>query len=361
MNIIVDVNHPAHVHYFKNFVWDMQKRGHEMLITASEKEMSYKLLDLYGFNYVKLGTYGASIVEKIVKLPILDLKMYEAVKDFNPDLFIGFSSIRNAHVSRLMRKPCIALDDTEHAIWGRILYLPFTNVVLTPSCFRKDLGKKQIRYNGYQQLAYLHPKYFKPDTSVLNNLNISKDERFIVLRFVSWDAIHDMGQHGIKNRANLVKKLEKYGRVLITSEGKLEKSLEKYRITLSPEKFHDLLWYASLYFGEGGTTASESAVLGTHSIHLSSEAKYCGIFYDQRKYGLLYFYDNENKALKKAISLLQQNNLREIAKKKREIMLRDKINITEFLVWFIENYPQSFKNIKTKPQHLGFKYEGVLS
>jgi len=347
MKIIVDINHPAHVHYFKNFVWEMERKGHEVLITASEKEMSYKLLDLYGFHYVRLGRYGVSLVEKLVKIPVLDLKMYKAVKSFKPDIFVGVSSIRNAHVSKLLGKPCIALDDTEHATWGRMLYLPFTNVVLTPSCFKKDLGKKQVRYNGYEELAYLHPKYFKPDSSVLDKLGLSKNERFIVLRFISWDAIHDLGQNGINNRVNLVRKLEKYGRVLITSEGTLEKGLEKYRITLSPEKFHDLLGYATLYLGEGATIATESAILGTPSIYVSSLAGTMGNFYElEQKYDLMYSFANSDDALKKATELLQTPNAKKDWKIKRNRMLKDKIDVTEFMVWFIENYPQSFKDIK---------------
>lgn len=353
MNIIVDINHPAHVHYFKNFVWEMQKRGHKVLITASEKEISYKLLDIYGFNYVNLGRYGESIAEKMVKLPILDLKMYKISKKFKPDIFLGFRSIRNAHVSKLLGKPCIALDDTEHDTWGRRLYLPFTNNILTPSCFEKDLGKKQIRYNGYTELAYLHPKYFKPDSSTLDQLGISKNENFIVLRFVSWAAIHDIGQKGVKNRVNFVRKLEKYGRILITSEGKLEKVLEKNRITLSPEKFHDLLYYATLYIGEGATIASEAAILGTPSIYVSSLAGSLGYLDElEQKYDLMYSFVNSDDALKKAKELLQTPNAKEDWKIKRKRMLKNKIDVTEFMVRFIENYPLSFKDIKENRAHL---------
>lgn len=342
MNIIVDINHPAHVHYFKNFVWEMERRFHEVLITASEKEISYKLLDLYGFNYVRLGGYGVSLVEKLVKMPILDLKMYNAVKDFNPDIFIGVSSIRNAHISKLLGKPCIALDDTEYSKLVRMLYLPFTKVVLTPSCFKKDLGNKQVRYNGYNELAHLHPKYFNPDPSILDELNLSENDIFIVVRFISWDSTHDIGQSGIKNRVNFVRKLKKYGRVLITSEGTLEKSLEKYRITKSPEKFHNLLWYATLYIGEGVTIASESSILGTPSIYISSLAGRLGYLDElEQKYNLMYSFANSDDALKKAIEIFQIPNIKEDWRIKKETMLRDKIDVTEFIVQFIENYPQS--------------------
>jgi hypothetical protein len=35
---------------------------------------------------------------------------------------------------------------------------------------------------------------------------------------------------------------------------------------------------------------------------------------------------------------------------KRQRMLSDKINVTEFLIWFVENWPESFKIMKENPQ-----------
>ena len=349
MRILVDINHPAHVHYFKNFVWDMERRGHEVLITASEKEISFTLLRNYGFDFINLGTYGNSVSKKFVNIPFLDWKMYKAVKSFKPDIFVGFGSIRAAHVSRLIRKPCIAFDDTEHSKWEHRLYVPFTDVILTPTCFKKDFGKKQIRYNGYTELAHLHPNYFTPNLAVLDEMGLSKDDTLIILRFVSWTASHDVGHHGIQNKIELVRELEKYGRVLITSEGRLPKELEKYKIKVSPEKMHDLMYYATLLYGESATMASECAVLGTHAIYCD----FAGRGYtdeEEVKYGLVYNFkldeDSIRSSLEKAVELFGDNNLKSLGKKKREKLLDDKIDVTAFMVWFIENYPESFLEMK---------------
>jgi len=351
MRIVVDINHPAHVHYFKNFIWEMKKRGHDVLITASEKEISFTLLRNYGFDFINLGTYGNSVSKKFMNILPMDLKMYKAVKNFDPEVFFGFGSIRAAHVSKLMRKPCIALDDTEHARWEHRLYVPFTDAILTSTCFKKDFGKKQIRYNGYTELAYLHPNYFTPNPAVLDEMGLSKDDTFIILRFVSWTASHDVGQHGIRNKIELVRELEKYGRVLITSEGQLPKELEKYKIKVSPEKLHDLLYYASLYVGEGATIATESAILGTPSIYVSSLVGTMGNFIElEQKYGLMLSYKNSDKAINDAVELIQKTDLKEEWRKKREKLLKDKIDVTAFMVWFAENYPESFREMKENPR-----------
>jgi predicted glycosyltransferase len=349
MKVVVDINHPAHVHYFKNFIWEMERKGHEILITASEKEVSFILLNNYGFDFINLGTYGNSVSKKFINILPMDWKMYKAVKRYKPDIFLGFGSIRAAHVSRLIRKPCIAFDDTEHAKWEHMLYVPFTDAILTPTCFKKDFGKKQIRYNGYTELAHLHSNYFTPNPAVLDEVGLSKEDTFIILRFVSWSAGHDFGQHGIQNKMGLVRELEKYGRVFITSEGQLPNELEQYKMKVSPEKLHDLLYYASLYVGEGSTTASECAVLGTHAIYVNT-LRLGYTDEEKEKYNLVYNFSDEKtmekQAFDKALELLENNNLRKEGKRKREKLLNDKIDVTAFMVWFIENYPESFKEMK---------------
>jgi uncharacterized protein len=70
--------------------------------------------------------------------------MFQTVKEFDPDIFLGFGSIRAAHVAALLRSPYIALDDTEHARFEHMLYVPFTDAVLLPTSFKKDFGDRII-------------------------------------------------------------------------------------------------------------------------------------------------------------------------------------------------------------------------
>jgi hypothetical protein len=349
MRIVVDINHPAHVHCFRNFISAMEKGGHEVMITATKKDISLKLLDSLGYKYVNLGSYGDTLYKKLLNLPIIDLRMYRAVKDFNPDIFIGLGSIRAAHVAFAMRKTAIVIDDTEISKEQMLLFLPFVSAVCTPEYFKLDLGKKQVRFNAYKELAYLHPKYFKPDPSVLDRLGLKSDDKFIVVRFITWGASHDVGQHGIVDRLEFVKALESYGRVLISSEGELGPEFDRYRIDLPLEKFHDLLYYATLYVGEGGTTATEAALLGTHSILIDTSAERCGNFYDLNSYGLLWFTGDTPEGLGIAKKLLEDPGIKEQGRHKLQKLLADKIDINEFIVWFVENYPESFQMMKADP------------
>jgi uncharacterized protein len=349
MKIVVDINHPAHVHCFRNFMREMEEKGHEVLITATKKDVSLKLLDNLGYPYVNLGSYGDTLLQKMINLPIIDLRMYRAVKKFDPDIFIGLGSIRATHVAFALRKKSIVIDDTEISREQMLLFLPFVNAVCTPAYFKLDLGKKQVRFNAYKELAYLHPGYFKPDPRILDTLGLKSDDTFIVVRFITWGASHDVGHHGILNRLEFVRQLEKYGRVLVSSEGELGPEFDPYRFDLPPEKFHDLLYYATLYVGEGGTTATEAALLGTHSILIDTSAKQCGNFEDLHSYGLLWFTDHEDEGLWLAKKLLQDPSTRGSGRKKLQKLLAEKIDINKFIVWFVENYPLSFYRMRGHP------------
>lgn len=353
MKIVVDINHPADVNYFKNFIWEMEKREHEVMIIATDKDISIKLLNNYGFKYNNLGSYGGSRISKLIKIPLLDFKMYNAIKSFDTDLLLGFGSIRAAHVSYILHKICILFEDTEHSMEQIRLYLPFADAICTPCCFRKDLGKKQVRFDGYKELAYLHPKYFTPNPAVLDEVGLGRDDTFIVVRFVSWTASHDVGQHGIRDKVGMVRELEKHGRVLITSEGQLPKELQPYQVPPARNELHDLLYYATLYVGESTTMASESAVLGTHAIYINTRGE--GYIAEEDKYYELVsdFSSrtfNDHIILDEARRLLQNQNLRREGKKKGEKLIRDKIDVTAFMVWFVENYPDSMYQIKERPE-----------
>ncbi|MDI3479739.1 MAG: uncharacterized protein PWQ14_885 [Rikenellaceae bacterium] len=351
MNILIDIGHPAHVHYYRNFIKIMESKGHKFFITSRNKEIEQYLLNKYKIPYFNRGTGAKSIVGKIVYMIKADCLIFREALKFKPDMFLSFGSIYPSHVSFLLRKPHIAFDDTEHSTGQYKLYSPFTEVVLTPSCFTRDLGKKQIRFNGYMELCYLHPNYFTPDPSILDLLEVKQDEKYVIMRFVSWNASHDVGHSGLslEMKRKAVNELSKYAKVFISSEGELPDDLKKYQIKIPPEKMHDALAFATLFVGEGATMASECACLGTPAIYVNSLT--AGTLEEQEKYGLLFGFRNSYGVIEKAIELLNTPNLKEEFQNRRQKMLADKIDVTAFFVWFIENYPDSAKIMKENPDY----------
>ena len=361
MKILFNIGHPAQVHLFKNLIWHLEKRGHQCKITTIDKEVSLYLLNSYGFDYEVVGTAKSSLFSKAIETIKIEHKLYKIAKVFNPDILVGgVGNIYVTHVGMLMRKPSIVFDDTEHAKIEHLLMDPFASVICTPSCYKKDLGKKQIRYNGYHELAYLHPNYFTPNPAVLDEIGLSKDDTFIVLRFVSWSASHDIISKGFtyKMKSKLANSLKKYGKIFITSESPLDKEFEAYRLSVTPEKLHSLLYYSSLCISEGSTTAVESALLGVPTVHFERiKSSHGGVDITHflgylnelaNRYKIFYTFANEEQAFNKAIEFIQDNNAKEKMFKKRQRVLEDKIDVTQFMVEFIEDYPESFSKFKNQ-------------
>jgi len=351
MKILIDIGHPAHVHYFRNFIKIMETKGHTFLVIARDKEVTFKLLKAFNISYISRGKGGKGFWGKLLYMFKGDYIIFREAKKFKPDIYLSFASVYAAQVSKIFRKPHIAFNDTEHALLGHLLYFPFTDVVVTPNSFYKNLGPKQIKFNGFMELCYLHPNYFSPNLNILSGLGIEKDEKFTILRFVSWEASHDFGKARLNTnfKIKLFNSLLKYGKVIISAEGELPIELEKYRVSISPEKMHDLLSSASLYIGEGATTASECAMLGSPAIYVNILD--AGTIQEQKNLGLLFSFRNDLGVIEKAIELINTPKINTEWQNRRMKMLSEKIDVTSFMVWFIENYPKSFKIMKENPDY----------
>jgi len=354
MKIIVGISHPKHVYIFKNPINELVKRGHGVKVIAVEKEITKYLLNQFNISYTVIGKNQPKLYRKLLALPRWEYLTYKIAKEFKPDIFVGRALSHLAHVSAIFKKPFIMFEDTEHATKVQKICLPFTNVIVTPDCYKNDFRKRHIRFDGYFELAYLHPNYFKPEPGVLDDLGLSKDDKFIIVRLGLWSAIHDTHSSGIKHGSELkfVKSLEQYGCVFITSERELPTSLQKYRLSIRPENIHSILSFAQLYVGEGETMAVESAILGTPAIDIEAITSQQGTFditaihgnADElvNKYKLMFAFSDQNQALKKAIELLEDKQLKKKWAEKREKLLKDKIDVTAFMTEFIEKYPESF-------------------
>lgn len=356
MRILIDIGHPGHVHLFRPFVLIMQKRGHQFLFTCREKEFEKELLKAADFNFVSFGKKYNSTAGKIFGLLKFDfLEVIQAIR-FKPDLFLSHGSPYAAHAAWVLRKTHISLEDTGNKEQIR-LYLPFTKHVLTPNVLKQDLGIKQIRYNGYHELAYLHPKYFQVKKDVHELLGLKSYEKFVLLRFVSWNASHDKGQSGFSeiNKEDIINYLKDRYRLFISSEGKVPMKYQKYLIKIAPEDMHTILAGASMFIGEGATMASEAGVLGTPAIYVNSlKSAYNE---DQENYGLVFNFRNGNGVIAKVKELESIPNLAQSFQIKREKLIADKIDVTALLTWFIENYPASAKIMKENSDYHQYRFK----
>ena len=112
MRILIDIGHPALVHYFKNFIKIMSLKNHFFKIIARDKEVTHKLLNSYNIDFIDRGVGGKYSFYKFFYMIKANLLIYKQAIKFNPDLFLSFASPYAGQVSKIKRKPHISFTDT---------------------------------------------------------------------------------------------------------------------------------------------------------------------------------------------------------------------------------------------------------
>lgn len=121
---------------------------------------------------------------------------------------------------------------------------------------------------------------------------------------------------------------------------KLSARFDPYLLTIpSLEKIHHVLAQCTLLVSDAGTMISEAAVLGVHAVRVSPIQ--AGVFVEEEeKYHLVFSFTGKDRAaqgLQKAIELLHIPDLRWQGKKKAEVLIRDKIDINQYMLNLIEH------------------------
>jgi predicted glycosyltransferase len=318
-------------------IW--RNKGYNLIVVARDKDVTLQLLDHYGFDYTVLSKARRGLAGLSLELLEHEGRLLKLIREKRPDVILEVAGTFIVHAAALTRTSALVFYDTEHARLSNAITYPFATKIITPNSYKDDLGRKHVRYNGYQELAYLHPNYFTPDPSVLDELGVAEGEKYSLVRLVSWDASHDRGHRGLPAdfRQALVHRLEQYGRIFISAEGELPAEFEPYRLQLPPQRMHDVLAFAQLYLGEGATMASEAALLGTPAIYINTLS--LGYLEEQeRKYRLVYSSVNPDTILSTIDKLLLETDTKLESHQRREQLLADKIDSTQWIVDFVDNY-----------------------
>jgi len=359
MKILFYLGHPAHFHLFRPVIETLKKNNHSIKILIKKKDILEDLLRIYNWEYVNILPKGRKDNFLSISLGLIkrDMALNNFIKNFKPDLMLG-TSPEIAHIGRLKNIASIVVneDDYKAVFLFSILSYPFATHILAPrSCKVGRWSHKNIPYNGYHELTYLHPNYFKPDKGKIENL-LKNTERYFIIRFAKLTAHHDAGKSGIDKSIarSIIYILKPHGKIYITSERELEQEFEKYRININPINMHHALYYADMYIGDSQTMTAEAAVLGTPAIRFNDFVGKLGYLEElEHQYSLTSgIKTSEPQKLYNLIkSLVAMPNLKEEWQERRQKMLKDKIDVTAFMVWFIENYPKSVQIMKENPDY----------
>jgi uncharacterized protein len=343
MRVLFDIVHPAHVHFFKHIIRGLETRGHETAIIARDKDVTLRLLDLYGFHYQTVGFSGAkNRFQQFQELVMRDLTILRMANKFKPDVILTRNPA-GVQVARAIG--AIGIFDTDDGRAAGIHFkaaAPFAHVITSPDSLLENYGKKHVKYPGYKQTAYLHPDHFTPDPEVLNMLGVGQGEAFFIVRFVDMVATHDVNESGLsfEARSKIIDKLQTRGKVFISSEGRIPEKWETLKFSIPPHLIHDAMAYATLIIGDSQTMAAEAAVLGTPSLRVSTFSGRLGYLNElEDRYGITISYHPRDVELlfQKLDELLSNTEKLNDMKACHTRILQDKCNVARWFIAFLEN------------------------
>ena len=338
------LGHPAHYHNLKNPINRLISKGNKILVVARSKDVLFELLESESWDIIRLpqrssdSRFGLAI--NILKR---ELKILKLSLQFKPNVLIG-TDLVITHIGKLLGLPSIVVnEDDSSAVPLMAKYaFPYATALLAPNCCdQSPYNQKKIGYEGYHELAYLHPEVFSPDRDRLP-YEISSCKNYYVLRFAALNAHHDDGRKGIDDKLaeELIGILSTQGRVFITSERPLRENLEKHRIRIHPREMHHVLAYASGYVGDSQTMAAEAAVLGVPSIRFNDfvgELNYLEEL--EKKYMLSSGVKTSQpqKLIELVKKWVEPNNIIDELKSRRKTMLEQTDDVCSFWVEVFEN------------------------
>lgn len=344
MRLLVDILHPAHVHMFKNLARELSRRGHEVRFTLRDKECTRDLMEQYELDYTLLSEQksGLGLAGEFF---VRGVGLWRETKRFKPHFLTGVMGPSIASVGRLRRllrgdKARIAVFyGTEIAKLTNSFVYPLSDYVITPDSYAAPVTGHHLTYPGYHELAYLHPNRFSPDASIARAAGIDPDSAYYIVRFVSYAASHDVGTNTLplEKKLELIRRLAEHGRVLVSSEGPLPAELEPLRLRIPASHLHHVTAFARMLVGESATMAAEAAVLGVPAVYISPFGR--GFTDDLGRYGLVENFTEDrfrDDWVSQVAKLAADPNLSRRAAEARELLLKDKIDVTQWMVDFFE-------------------------
>jgi len=342
--------HPAKFHFHKVQINTLIERGHIVDVVIITKDILEDLVIEEGWTYTNIFPEGRKVkflhpyVGAFISVLKTVYRLLKATKKKKYDLFIGDLLTFIGHIKKV--PSLLPTDDVLSAVPEGVFLNTLTNYLIAPQI--TDVGKfrkKKIGYNGYKALAHLHPNHFKPDKSRLDE-ELQGETNFFLIRCTGFFATHDLKKRGISDEVlyKIIKLLEPLGKIFITSEKNLPKDLQKYKFTARKTDIMHYLYYAKLFISDSTTMSTEAAVLGTPAVEFDEYAYEIDQMTElEEKYKLVHCYrtHEENDFLKIIEELFYTKDLDKIYRSRRDKLIGDFIDVSSFLIWFFENYPQS--------------------
>jgi predicted glycosyltransferase len=346
MKVLIDIAHPAHVHFFRNSIVGLKSAGCSIIVTSRQKDCATQLLEEFQLPHSPISSQGRGGIGLLRELAIRDWALYRVAARERPDVMMAIGGTFIAHVSAFTGIPSIVYYDTENAKLQNAITYPFASCVVAPRAYKAWLPRsRHLRYAGYHELAYLHPRYFAPDRGIAIDNGLAPQGATFLIRVVSWQANHDVGEVGWSEALlrYVVGLLQHHGKVILSAEGGLPADLESLRYNGRASALHHVLAYSRLLVGESATLCSEAAVLGVPSIYAAHTGRGYTDEQEQRYHLVRNMYQFDGERLRTTIDELLEVPTDRWAQRRAKL-LEDTIDVNALVMDMALNHRERLKS-----------------
>jgi predicted glycosyltransferase len=330
--VLFDLNHPADFHLFKRLMRQLEESGFSIRVVARDKECLHELLESEGVTFVSRGKGRHSLAGKYLYATWnLAVLLFQLIR-FRPGISMSLSSPYLALLSSITGITCITYDDTD--LNPRLLPLiKRSTCLLSPATYPHKFHDRHFHLPVFKELAYLHPTAFR----------VEKKGKGVFFRITRTDSVHHTSGSRLELNTliNKIEALSQQHPICLSSEVAVECDHIQSVRRADPLHIHRDLAGCKAFWGNSATMAAEAAVMGIPAIFVSAE-KFAYIS-ELEAYGLLFYYHPSQLqlSLEKLEQILTADLPGEQIRESHARMLKEKIDMTAFMTWLLENLPDS--------------------
>ncbi len=272
--IWIDIDNSPHVPFFIPIIKVLQKRGHQILLTARD---SYQVCELLEFHHLDCkvvgGHWGKNRFMKTLGTLERAARLLPLAFKEKPDLAISLVSRAQLLACKTLRIPMVVTFDYEFVEKMQFLQPDW---ILVPEVIPDSgtgVAKRAIfRYPGLKEDVYVPS--FKPDAALKKQLGINENDLLVTVRPPATEAhYHNPESDKLMNAAlDFLTKQDEVRVVLLPRNDRQSKTLQKEwgdwiakgKIIIPTHVMDglNLIWYSDLVISGGGTMNREAAALG---------------------------------------------------------------------------------------------------
>lgn len=275
MRIWIDLATPPQVIFFRPILNWIDRKGHELLITAQDYAQTIPLAERYNLPVNRIGQHGGHGIRRkaVASLSRAEHLVRWARARRPIDLAVSHNSYTLALAARTLGIRTVNLMDYEHQPMNHLSFR-LAHRVIVPECFPEEIVarcgalKKTIRYPGFKEQVYLSD--FVPSGSSLDEIQFPQGRVTIAMRPPStWTMYHLAVRNPLFDEllSMLANRDDTFIILLprIPEQGEMVRRQRYSNVWIPPRPLDGptLVYAVDMVISGGGTMNREAAVLGT--------------------------------------------------------------------------------------------------